>query len=248
MTVGVSLKMYFGHREALAWIDEVAARVPAHPAVSGGRVEVFVVPGYLQVLPAVVALAGGPVRVGVQDVAAAASGPHTGEVAARELAEAGVTLAEIGHAERRRLYGDTDEVVASKTALALAAGVTPLLCIGEPVDVGPEAAVVESVAQLRSALAEAPAGPVIVAYEPVWAIGAAKPAPAAHIATVSRGLHEALDALPERAGSIVIYGGSAGPGLLAQLGRSVDGLFLGRLAHDVDKLMTVIDEAAALAR
>jgi triosephosphate isomerase len=82
----------------------------------------------------------------------------------------------------------------------------------------------------------------------VWAIGALEPAPVAHIVTVARALREALDALPDRGGSAVIYGGSAGPGLLTELGDAVDGLFLGRFAHDVDSLVAVLDEAAARPR
>jgi triosephosphate isomerase len=84
-----------------------------------------------------------------------------------------------------------------------------------------------------------------VAYEPVWAIGAAKPAPVEHIRAVAGAVRDEIRA--GRPGSIVIYGGSAGPGLLSRIGGSVDGLFLGRFAHDVDNLAAVLDEAAALA-
>ena len=104
------------------------------------------------------------------------------------------------------------------------------------------------VRQLHAALADAPAGPLIVAYEPVWAIGAPEPAPAEHIATVARRAAERTRRpARRRAGSAVIYGGSAGPGLLAELGDAVDGLFLGRFAHDPDALVSVLDEAAELA-
>ena len=105
----------------------------------------------------------------------------------------------------------------------------------------------EVVRQLHAALDGEPAGRVIVAYEPVWAIGAAEPAPVSHIAAVAERLRAELDSLAGRDGSTVIYGGSAGPGLLAELGDSVDGLFLGRFAHDPDALAGVLDEAARLA-
>ena len=83
----------------------------------------------------------------------------------------------------------------------------------------------------------------MIAYEPVWAIGAAEPAGASHVRdtvdAIRRGLPEALSGTP------IIYGGSAGPGLLEQLRPHVDGLFLGRFAHDADNVRAVLDEAAS---
>ena len=247
VTVGVSLKMYFGHQQAATWFDEVATRIRAHDAVRSGAVELFVTPTFLQVLPAIAAFAGTPVRIGGQNVAAADSGAFTGEVSAAELAEVGASIAEIGHAERRRLFAETDEFVAAKSAAALHAGLTPLLCIGETAHQNPADAATVAVAQLQAALTDAHAGAVIVAYEPVWAIGAPEPAPHDHIRVVTAALRAALDADPDRAGSVVIYGGAAGPGLLTALGDDVDGVFLGRFAHDPDALVAVLDEAAELA-
>lgn len=229
--VGVSLKAYLSLAAARHWLDA------AHALVSE-EVEFFVAPSYLALHDAVRLF---PHGVCAQDVAAQEPGPFTGEVTAAELAEAGVRYVEIGHAERRRLFGDTDEVVAEKTAAALGHGLTPVLCVGEQTD-GPDAADV-AVAQLRSALATAPAGRVIVAYEPVWAIGATAPAADAHIRAVCHTLREAR----RESHDAVIYGGSAGPGLLARLGDAVDGIFLGRFAHDVAALGDVLDEAVARA-
>ena len=248
VTVGVSLKTYFGHEQARAWFAEVALRAASHPAVTAGDVRFFVIPTYLQIPVALEAFAGTPVLVGAQDVSEFEPGPYTGEVTAAELAEVGVAVAEIGHAERRRLFGETDTVTAAKAAAALAHGITPVLCIGEPEHLDSPAAARANVEQLAADLEGVPAGPVIVAYEPVWAIGAAEPAAAEHIVTVTRALRAAIDADPDRTGSVVIYGGSAGPGLLTRLGESVDGLFLGRFAHDPDALVAVLDEASVLAR
>lgn len=126
-----------------------------------------------------------------------------------------------------------------------------MLCVGERDRQDAERAAAATVAQLHADLAEAADGAVIVAYEPVWAIGASQPAPAAHVTTVTRALRAALDALPGRAGSAVLYGGSAGPGLLSQLSAddpsAIDGLFLGRFAHDPVAFDAVLDEAEALA-
>jgi triosephosphate isomerase len=149
-----------------------------------------------------------------------------------------VSLVEIGHAERRRLFHETDEVVAAKCAAASRNGIQPLLCIGERTRGTEREAVSESAAQLASANAP----DALVAWEPVWAIGADRPAEPEYIRAVCDGLRESLG------GRRLIYGGSAGPGLLAELHGSVDGLFLGRFAHDVGALADVIDEAAAAAQ
>ncbi|MFJ4224072.1 triose-phosphate isomerase family protein [Microbacterium sp. NPDC089695] len=247
VTVGVSLKTYFGHERATAWFDEVAARVRAHDAITTGTVSLFITPTYLQILPALAAFAGTPVRIGGQDVSGEPAGAFTGEVTATELAEIGATIAEIGHAERRRLFGESAHETAAKTRAALTAGLTPLLCIGETDHQDPADAAPVAVAQLRSALDGAPAGAVIVAYEPVWAIGAPEPAGHDHIRTVTAALRDAIDTDPARTGSAIIYGGAAGPGLLTALGDTVDGVFLGRFAHDPDALVTVLDEATTLA-
>lgn len=247
VTVGVSLKTYFGHARALAWCGEVAARVGAHPAVTGGAVRVFLIPTYPQLPGALAAVSGTPLAIGAQDVSAHPAGAFTGEVTAEELAEMGVSFAELGHAERRRLFDETDADAAAKTAAALRAGLTPVICVGETARGDATDAATQTLAQVAACLDGAPAGPVVIAYEPVWAIGAPEPAPDAHIRTVTMAVREALSSDPARAGSSVIYGGSAGPGLLTRLGESVDGLFLGRFAHDVDALVAVVDEAAALA-
>lgn len=247
VTVGVSLKSYFGNAHAAAWFASAAALAAARPAVGRGDIELFVVPTYLQIGEALTAFAGSRVRVGAQDVSEFGPGAYTGEVTAAELAEVGATCVEIGHAERRRLFGETDDVVARKTALALQHGLTPVVCVGEAERTTFEDAAATVVAQLASALAGAPAGEVIVAYEPVWAIGAREPAPLWHIKAVMAALRRALVEVGGRAGSLLIYGGSAGPGLMTDLKDTVDGVFLGRFAHDLGQLAKVLDEASAVA-
>jgi len=244
-TIGVSLKMYFGHARALDWIDAVASLARSHPAIVDGSVELFVIPSYLAISESVRRLDGTRVLVGAQDLATADSGAFTGEVSGVELAEVGVRVVEVGHAERRRLFGETDEIVAAKTAAALRNGLTPVLCIGEEARTEPQLAAEQCLRQLGTAIDGAAAGRLIVAYEPVWAIGAAHPADPTYIRAVCATLSSAIARLPGRDGSVVVYGGSAGPGLLAALGDDVDGLFLGRFAHDPASLRAVIDEAAS---
>ncbi len=248
VVIGVSLKMYFGHAQGRQWLARVADIARGRSEILNGTVELFVIPGYLQIPAALDAFAGTPVRVGAQDVAVEDRGPYTGEVSAAELAEIGATVVEVGHAERRRLFGDTDLIVAAKLAAAIRDGLTPVLCVGETTRVSTAVAVAIVERQLRSALATAAAGAVIVAYEPATAIGATMPADTSHIAVVVDALRARLSEFPGRGGSTVVYGGSAGPGLMTELGNRVDGLFLGRLAHDPAALEQVLDEAALRPR
>ena len=244
-TIGVSLKMYFGHARALEWIDAVASIARSHPSIVDGSVELFVIPSFVAIPASVSRLEGTRVVVGAQDLATDDAGAFTGEVSGTELFEVGARVVEVGHAERRSLFGETDEIVAAKAAAALRNGLAPVLCIGEPVKTDPVDAARSCLTQLESALEGAVPGKVIVAYEPVWAIGAPAPAEPDYIRAVCSELRAAVADWTGRDGSVVIYGGSAGPGLLSALGDDVDGLFLGRFAHDPAALRAVIDEAAA---
>lgn len=246
--VGTSHKTYFSNARALSWTAAVAELCRTHPAVTGGAAEVFVLPTHLA-LPGVLATVravGSPLVVGAQDAAATGPGPHTGDVTAAEIAEVGGALVAVGHAERRRDHGEDDLVVAAKVAAVLRAGMLPLLCVGEPEQGSPEDAALVCADQVRAAVQPAReqglTGEIAVAYEPVWAIGAARPASPEHIRVVCRHLRT-----PEGSGR-VIYGGSAGPGLLAEIAEDTDGLFLGRRAHDPDGLRAVLDEVSDVVR
>lgn len=245
MLIGSSLKMYFGRDRTLQWTRAVADICAAHPAVRDGRVDPFVIPSFPsipEVMP--IARAAG-MLVGAQDVHWEEAGAYTGEVSAAELAEHGVTLVEIGHAERRALFGETDETVARKVAAALRHGLTPLVCIGEAIQAEPERAAAACVRQLEASLAlidaARTAARLVVAYEPVWAIGAPVPAGEEHIRVVARALKSHLAGTS--ISSQVIYGGSARPGLLPRIGDAVDGVFLGRFAHDPSAFGRILDEA-----
>jgi len=249
-TLGISLKMYFGYDRTVRWCGEVAELLGTHPALLDGSVRLFVAPSFPAVPAARDQFRGTPITVGAQDLAEADSGAFTGEVGGPMLREAGALYVEVGHAERRRLYGEDERVVAAKTAAALRNGLIPVLCLGETERAGAGEASTECVRQLNSALHTAErmglGGRTVLAYEPVWAIGAAEPASDEHISTVCRALGAAIAARPGYPDSAVIYGGSAGPGLLGRIADSVDGVFLGRFAHDPQALKAVIDEAAAL--
>lgn len=252
VVVGAGLKMYLGHRQTLDWLTQVARVAGGSPALVEGYVELFVLPSFPALVAAVHALSSTGVRVGAQDLFWEDSGPFTGEVSGAELAEIGCTYVEVGHAERRRLFGDSDEVVSAKTAAAFRNGLTPVLCLGESSEMTPEEAARECLRQMEASLVESRRsgvlGPMLVAYEPVWAIGAADAAGPSYIKVVCERLRDAINGEPAMTGSRLLYGGSAGAGLLPQLDGAADGLFLGRASHDPEVLQSVLDEAATFAR
>ncbi|HEU4668181.1 MAG TPA: triose-phosphate isomerase family protein [Arthrobacter sp.] len=252
--VGVSTKMYLGYADSLEWLARIRHEVDTRPALGAGRVVPFVIPSF-PVLPAAGRiLEGSPVRLGAQNCGWA-DGPWTGEVSPSLLGELGVSLVEIGHAERRRYFGEDNPVIARKVRAADDAGITPLLCVGEEAAGGitePTAAAAFVHRQIHDAVGGdwALASRLIVAYEPVWAIGAAEPAGAEYISAVLQSLRLLLEAEATEPGGLpgslpIIYGGSAKPGLLPRL-HGASGLFLGRFAHDAANMGKVLDEALAL--
>jgi len=249
-TIAISLKMYFGRARTIAWCDEVGHLAATHPAVQAGDVELVVLPTFPAIAPARHALLGSPVQVGAQDLWTEDVGAFTGEVSGAELAEIGCTFVEVGHAERRRIFGETDNLVGAKVVAALRNGLIPIICVGETTRGPAGDAADECLTELDRVLAPArnvrSVGRIVVAYEPQWAINAPAPAPVTHIATVCGRLNAALAGDPSFPQSRSIYGGSAGPGLLTALGGDVRGLFLGRFAHDPQALAKILDETLLL--
>jgi triosephosphate isomerase len=190
--------------------------------------------------------------LGAQNAHWADEGPWTGEVSMRMVRDAGASLVEIGHSERREHFGETDQLVALKVFAALQNGLTPLLCVGEPLSVRQAGGAQEYVLrQLDAAVARLPAwriAEILVAYEPVWAIGESGTAATPdHIAPVMNALADRLAQHNLGAGCrALLYGGSVdernAPDLL-RLPR-LDGLFVGRAAWDADGFLRLIDLAA----
>jgi triosephosphate isomerase (TIM) len=245
---GVSLKMYFGHAQTLDWCERVARLARRSPALVDGGAALAVLPTFTALTQAVSIFAGTNVQVGAQDLFWHDQGPFTGEVGGPELREIGCRFVEVGHAERRGLLGEPDSVVAQKVAAAVRNNLTPILCVGEPELSSADKAAAWCTSQLETAIGPgsqlgAPlATGVIVAYEPVWAIGAGAPAPADHIVSVCVAIRRWLTA-SSLGTSRLIYGGSARAGLLSQLDGCTDGLFLGRSVHDPDNLEKILAEA-----
>lgn len=201
------------------------------------------------ILPlAVEVLAGTGVGVGAQDAWYTAA-DVTGETPASLIREIGCTHVMLGHADRRS-RGETDDLIARKTAGALDAGLMPLVCIGEPDPMPVRQAAEAAREQLAAATRLLPAGAsVSLMYEPAWTIGA-RAAPPAHIAAVCDVLRH--QARVQRLGEpVVLYGGGVVPGTYTELvaaGAAVTGIGLGRVVRERAVLQEVLDELRAVAR
>jgi triosephosphate isomerase len=173
------------------------------------------------------------IEVGTQNIHWEDKGAFTGEVSASMAREAGASFALVGHSERRHIFGETDEDTARKCLAAQRAGLTPLLCVGEKLDErerGDAEGVVSR--QLRAGLAQLqPGGGLLVAYEPVWAIGTGKNATPDDAATMHRHIRGELRALlgDRGSGAPILYGGSVSVGNVLSLLRApdVDGVLVG---------------------
>ena len=143
--------MYFGHEQTIHWCRAVADIAATHPAVRDDHVTLVVLPSFLYIAEAVDIFAGTRVAVGGQDLFWADEGAFTGEVSGKHLGELGCGYAEIGHAERRRVFAETDTMIAAKTAAAYRNQLTPILCVGEALRSNPAGAARHCRAQLDSA-------------------------------------------------------------------------------------------------
>ncbi|KAL1897651.1 hypothetical protein Sste5346_003959 [Sporothrix stenoceras] len=260
--LGVSTKMYFTLSKTRSYVDELLTLLAADDNKSiTDKIDLFVCPDTLS-LPSVVEQvhsAGLPLLPGAQDCADTDYGAFTGFTSPAVLADVGARLVEVGHAERRRLLGETDATTAAKAKAAVKNGLIPLVCVGEIA--APESDATEEegfrgaaaaaastvIAQIAPVLESVPDdAEVLLAYEPVWAIGAAQPASAAYVRAVVSCIRDKSPAIQRRgaARTRILYGGSAGPGLFEQLGGAVDGLFLGRFGHDPKQFLKTAHEVA----
>lgn len=239
--VGTSWKMTKSLGEARDFARALAG------AATPGRwdgVQPFVVPPATAISTVAAVLAGTPVVVGAQNAHWADEGAWTGEISVPQVADAGARLVELGHSERREHFAETDATVNAKVRAVLRHGLRPLVCVGEPASVRAAGGAVPFVtAQVTAALAGVPRSEdVLVAYEPVWAIGdGGRPATPEDVAPVCAALRAELgDQVP------LLYGGSVHRGNALELLEvaGVGGLFVGRGAWDVRDLIALLDLAA----
>ncbi|AYG96064.1 triose-phosphate isomerase [Brevundimonas naejangsanensis] len=195
------------------------------------------------------ALAGGAVEIGGQDCHAASSGAYTGSVSAEMVRDAGATLVILGHSERRAGFGETDADVAAKVEAALAAGLEPIVCIGETLQEREAGQAVEVVSrQVAGSLPASLAGKAFaVAYEPVWAIGTGLTPTLEQIEEVHAAVRAAMVAKLGEGGRTapILYGGSVKPSNAAEILAvpEVGGALVGGASLKADDFLGIIRAA-----
>jgi triosephosphate isomerase len=196
------------------------------------------------------------VLLGAQTCAQQAAGAYTGEISASMLRSVGVEYVLVGHSERRHYCGETDEVVAAKVAIALANRLAPIFCCGEPKAVRAQGDYLGFVAnQLRTSLFHLPAeafGRVVIAYEPLWAIGTGVAAPAAQVQAMHAALRQHIAGRygeQVAQGTSILYGGSVTPPHAAALFREpdIDGGLIGGASLHAGEFVALVRAAQRAA-
>jgi triosephosphate isomerase len=238
-------KMYKTQAETRAFFASLKPLVAA-----ATHCDIVVAPPYTALAAAAEAVRGSAIAIAGQDVHWAAEGAFTGEVSTKMLVEVGCRYVIIGHSERRQYFGETDEWVNKKTKAALEAELEPIVCVGETLkerEGGETQAVLER--QFRGGLAAltgAEFSRIILAYEPVWAIGTGRTATPEMAVEAHRFLRQlaAASFTPERAAALrILYGGSVKPdnikGLMAQV--EIDGTLVGGASLDAQSFASVVN-------
>ncbi|WP_284164314.1 triose-phosphate isomerase [Frigidibacter sp. SD6-1] len=235
-----------GTRASLAEIGRIAAD---H---GGAACEIMICPPATLIAAAVTAAGDAPVRIGGQDCHARASGAHTGDIAAAQLADAGASHVILGHSERRADHGESDADVAAKVLAAWSAGLVAVVCLGETEaerDRGETLAVIGR--QLAGSVPEgATTANLVVAYEPVWAIGTGRTPTLDQIAEVHDFLRAGLTSRlgPAADGVRLLYGGSVKPSNASEIFAvsNVDGALVGGAslkAEDFGQIIAALSAA-----
>ncbi len=242
--IAANWKMHKTVTEAAAFVDALLPRIAAT------QHDVVICSSYLALSEVVERSRGSAVRVAAQNMHEAESGAFTGEVSAAMLLEADVDAVVLGHSERRQYFNETDEALARKVPAALAAGLEPILCVGESEearDAGQTEGVLER--QLQTDLADVDPGrlaEVVVAYEPIWAIGTGRTATPEQAQEVIAFIR---DVLRERGGEAdstrILYGGSVKPGNAAELLSmpDIDGALVGGASLDPEDFAAIVEAA-----
>lgn len=247
--IGTSWKM----NKTLAEAQAFATALAGADAERDPRIQRFVIPPFTALREVKQILADSSVKVGAQNMHWADQGAWTGEVSPLMLTDCGLDIVELGHSERREHFGETDETVGLKTEAAVRHGLIPLICIGETLAERVAGRAQEVLAaQVRGALGKLDdtqkSAPILLAYEPVWAIG-------------ENGIPATSDYADDRQGEIVavaeevlgrrvpcLYGGSVNPGNCQELIQCphIDGLFIGRSAWNVAGYLDILARCATV--
>ncbi|MCZ4079728.1 triose-phosphate isomerase [Rhodococcus sp. H36-A4] len=245
-------KMNLNHLEAISLVQKIAFSLPAKYF---DKVDVTVIPPFTDIRSVQTLIEGDKLLLtfGAQDVSAHDSGAFTGEISGSMLAKLGVTFVVVGHSERRTLHSEDDATVSAKTKAALKNGLTPIVCIGEGLNIREAGEHVSyNIKQLRGSLSGLSAediSKVVIAYEPVWAIGTGRVASASDAQEVCGAIREELKTLAsdEVAAVVrVLYGGSVNAKNVGEIvGQvDVDGALVGGASLKADEFATLSAIAA----
>ncbi len=238
-------KMYKTPAETTAFFEKFRPLVER-----SSHCEIVICPPYTSLAAAVAAAKGTPVRIGAQNIAWAKEGAFTGEISGSMLAAAGVTHTIIGHSERRQYFNETDETVLKRTQAALEFGLTPIVCVGERLEEREsgrtEAVLVSQFEKGIGGLTEQQFAKIVIAYEPVWAIGTGKTATPEIAADAHRTIRaevrtkfgkDAADAVR------ILYGGSVKPDNVKQLmaQAEIDGTLVGGASLDPVSFASIVN-------
>jgi triosephosphate isomerase len=239
-------KMYKTAREAAAYIEELI------PLAAGSQAKIFLAVPYTSIASAAKAVKGTEISVGAQNMNDARDGAFTGEIAALMLKEAGAEFVLLGHSERRHVFGESDDFIQRKVVRALQDDLIPILCVGETAKEREEGRTEEVLKeQLEACLAgipEAEVGKVVIAYEPVWAIGTGKTATPKLAQEAHAYCRSVLTDLfsKKKAGAIsILYGGSVKPDNSAELmsQKDIDGVLVGGASLEPKTLAQIATHA-----
>ena len=194
-------------------LDQVKKLVDAGESQSK-NVDVVVCPPYTLIDKACEVSRNSKISIGSQDCHTNESGPHTGDVSAEMLADLGVTCVIVGHSERREAYGEPNALIASKARAVLRAGLMPIICVGENLEIRESGQTLEFIAgQIEESIPqESDINSIVIAYEPVWAIGTGKSADSTQISEVHTFINAEIKKRFSCDGDTkILYGGSVSP-------------------------------------
>jgi triosephosphate isomerase (TIM) len=242
--IAANWKMHKTVAEAEQFVDALL------PRIAGTSNDVVICPSFLALAAVVERSRGSAVRVAAQNMHEEDSGAFTGEVSAPMLVEAGVEAVVLGHSERRQLFGETDEALARKLPAALAAGLEPILCVGESEaarDASQTDAVLER--QLETDLANVRGTDLtrlVIAYEPIWAIGTGRTATPEQAQEAIAFIRDDLRIRGGAGDAVrILYGGSVKPDNAAELMAQpdIDGALVGGASLDPEDFAAIVESA-----
>jgi triosephosphate isomerase (TIM) len=248
--VAANWKMFKTVPEAVAYVRELGARL-----VGTAGVEVVIAPPFTAIHAAADASRGTGIGIAAQDLYWEREGAFTGEISPGMIAQAGAAYVIVGHSERRRLFGETDETVNRKLGAALSADLTPIVCIGETLEERDASRTLDVLDRQIEAglkgLSEAQVASLVVAYEPVWAIGTGRNATPAQAGEAHAHIRRRLGEWFGGAAAAqchVIYGGSVKPDNIKDLMAlpDVDGALVGGASLTVPSFLGIVDGSRAV--